>query len=510
MSEIQAIAPEILVVLVGALLPLVGTFGVPRRALATLSGGAILLAGVLVAATVFDVPGLESYRAAAQGLPLVGGAPTAFGVLEITAFAALFKLVFLGVALFVVLASPSYMASSRHQGEYYGLLLLATVGMMVVASSRDLVTLFVAFETTSIATFALVAFFKDTIDGSEAAMKYFIVGALSAALTLFGISIFYGLTGSVAFDVIGNVARAQPTFGGAPLAVFGWGFLLAGFGFKIALVPFHMWAVDTYDGAPSPVSAILAAGSKQMGFIALFKLFLIALLASKAHWDVLVAIVAVVTMTVGNLLALNQESLKRMLAYSSIAQAGYILIAIPIAGAGGDAATFALVGAFFHIVTYAVMKAGAFLAVGAVAAEGVPDTFEAWRGLGRKAPFVGLVMTAFMLSFVGIPPLAGFASKFILFSAAVQAGSWYVWLAVAGILNSALSLFYYLRVVRTLYVDEGAPVSPYAPTMRLAWGAMAALLITAFLTVLFGVWPQPIVEFSADAVAGILPALGAP
>lgn len=510
--DTQAVAPEILVAVVGALLPILGAWRVQRHVLAAISAVALLLAGILSAAMVIAIPGLEGYGLVPQELPPVGGAPTAFGVFEVTPFAVLFKLVFIAVSLLVVLASPSYMKASRHQGEYYGLLMLATLGMMAVASSGDLITLFVGFETASIATFALVAFFKSSIDGTEAAMKFFIVGALSAALTLFGISMFYGLTGSVGFDVI---AEHTVNTGGSPLVVFAWGFLLAGFGFKIAIVPFHMWAIDTYDGAPAPVSAILAAGSKQMGFVALFKLFLVGLLASKANWDILVAVVAVATMTVGNVLALQQTSVKRMLAYSSVAQAGYLLIAIPIAGAaGGEAAgpvegsiaLFALVGALFHIVTYAIMKSGAFLVVAGAAEAGVPDDMDAWRGLSRKAPFLALAMTVFMLSFAGIPPLAGFASKFVLFSAAVQAGSWYVWLAVAGILNSAVSLFFYLRLVRVMYVDEGAPVGPYAPRLKVAFGATLAVGIAALLVVVIGLWPSPVIDFSGHAVRSFLPA----
>lgn len=510
--ETQAIAPEILVAVVGALLPILGAWKVQRHVLATIAAVALVLAGVLSAAMVLDIPGLGGYAIVPQDLPVVDGAPTAFGVFEVTSFAVLFKIVFIGVSLLVVLASPAYMKSSRHQGEYYGLLLLATLGMMAVASSGDLITLFVGFETTSIATFALVAFFKSSLDGTEAAMKYFIVGSLSAALTLFGISMFYGLTGSVDFTVI---AEHTVNTGGSPLVVFAWGFLLAGFGFKVAIVPFHMWAIDTYDGAPAPVSAILAAGSKQMGFVALFKLFLVGLLASKANWDILVAVVAVLTMTVGNVLALQQTSVKRMLAYSSVAQAGYMLIALPLAGAAGTVgagsveasiATFALVGALFHIVTYAVMKSGAFLVVAGAASAGIPDEMDAWRGFSKKAPFLALAMTLFMLSFAGIPPLGGFASKFILFSAAIQAGGWYVWLAVAGVVNSAISLFFYLRLVRVMYVDEGGPVSPYAQRTKIPVGATFAVGIAAVLIVLLGVWPGPVVDFTSHAVRSFLPA----
>jgi proton-translocating NADH-quinone oxidoreductase chain N len=288
-------------------------------------------------------------------------------------------------------------------------------------------------------------------------------------------------------------------------------FLFAGFAFKIAAVPFHMWAPDVYDGSPSTVSAFLAAGSKKMGFAALFKVFLVGLIAVRADWGLLVGIVAVVTMTLGNVLALNQTNIKRMLAYSSVAQAGYILIALPVAAAALDPSTgqYALAGGIFHIITHAFMKAGAFVVVAALIAVGLSERIDDFRGLSRRAPLMAFAMAVFLVSFAGIPPLAGFASKFVLFSGAVYASltpenSWLIALAIAGILNSAVSLYYYAKVVRVMYVDE--PLDHQRAPLRFPRAIMASVVVALAAVILIGLWPAPVIEVSLRAAESVIQA----
>jgi proton-translocating NADH-quinone oxidoreductase chain N len=501
--EWAAILPLVVLTLVGAVLPLLGAFRQVRAGvLAGIAALGILASGVLTLAMLWPIPGLAF-------MPRVGpetAALVSFRLLEMTPFVALFYLVFLAVALMVTVASPRYLAR-RHQGEYYSLLLLSTVGMMSVAAGRDLITLFVGLELSSFCTYALAAFHKRRIGSAEAGMKYFLVGSISSALALFGISMVYGLTGDTSYEALGRlwsgtVGQGGPTLGSQmvaghfPLGVFVWGLLLAGFGYKVAIVPFHNYAVDVYDGAPSTVGGFLAAGSKQMGFAALFKVFLLGLFAVKANWDMAVGVIAVVTMVVGNVAALSQTNVKRMLAYSSIAQAGYILMALAIG------TPYALAGGLFHILTYSFMQAGAFIALAAAETWGVGATMDDWRGMSKRAPFLAFSMTVFLLSFAGIPPLAGFASKFVLFSSAILAGGWYFWLAVAGILTSAISLVYYWKLIRMMYVED----EPEADRRRLAIASSATLAVAIALagTILLGILPQIAVDAALDAAGSFL------
>ncbi len=344
--------------------------------------------------------------------------PADSGLLVLDQFSALFMLIFLSVAFYVVLASIYFTKDDKHKPEYYSLILLATAGMMVVASATDLFVLFVGIELTSLSSYALVAFRKKDVKGAEAATKYFIIGGLSSGFALFGISLIFGVTGTTDFTLMNEWLIANPYPNDlVPVVWLAMIMIVVGFGFKIAMVPFHMWAPDVYEGAPTTITAMLAAGSKKMGFVALFKLFFIGLIAIKADWEFLIAIMAILTMTVGNLMALNQTNIKRMLAYSSIAQAGYILIAIPVA------TDYALAGGIFQILTHAFMKGGAFIVVATLATVAVGESINSYKGLGKRSPFLALAMTIFLFSLAGIPPLAGFASKFFLFWAPIQAAT---------------------------------------------------------------------------------------
>lgn len=434
-----------------------------------------------------------------------------FDTVSVDALSQFFKAVFLTVSLLVVIASLSKYTGKGAE-EYYALLLFATVGMMVVSSSIDLVTLFVGFELASLSTYALAAFDKSK-KNLEAAMKYFIFGSVSSAFMLFGFSLLYGMTGTTKLADIAAASLAN--FGPATLVALL--FVIAGFAFKMALVPFHMWAPDTYEGAPALVSALLAAGSKKMGFAAAFRVLLIGLIALRMEWYLAFAILAAVTMTLGNLAACWQDNVRRILAYSSIAQAGYIAIGFVVVGAAYGAApvtTFSgvavpaaqlgIAGALLLILGHALMKTGAFIGTAQVASmvsassEKDPDDISNYAGLARRAPITAFCMLIFMFALAGIPPTAGYIGKFVLFSSAIYSGL--LWLAVLAILNSALSLVYYLRIISYMYLKE-----PAGPKIAEQKGYVVALVLTMIAVVWIGVFPQSFIDWALQAAAVLLP-----
>lgn len=423
-------------------------------------------------------------------------------LLTLDTFSGLFMLVFISVGIVIVLASPEFIRKDRNHGEYYALVLLALTGMTVVAESNDLIALFVGLEIAGISSFALSGFRKSEDRSAEAATKYFIIGGFSSALTLFAISLIYGIAGTTSIEAIGQVL-ADPTAtleGSRSVVLLAVVLFIAGLGFKIALVPFHMWAPDVYEGAPTPISGLLAAASKKMGFAAIFKIFLIAVIVTKTDWQVAIAALAIISMTVGNLIAISQTNMKRMLAYSSIAQAGYILIVLPVG------TQYALEGGLFHILTHAFMKSGAFMVVAAMGAVALGEKLEDFKGLSKRSPFLSFSMAIFLLSLAGIPPLAGFSSKFVLFSSAVYASEsgpqWLVWLAIAGVLNSALSLYYYARVIKYMYMDPG-PGDRISVTPMIGVSIALALI----MVVAIGLYPQAVIDICKSAAAGAFPSL---
>ena len=474
----------------------------------------------------FDMMGLGVTRLLGLNLyevPVIGAAGgsgdfTATWKLRVDTFTLFFHIVFMFVALLAVIASRSFIKPEEpHQGEYYCLLFLAVVGMMLTAAATDLFILYLAFELSSISTFALVAYRKRDKQSAEAALKFFVIGAVSSAIILFGISIVYGVAGSTSIAGVGQsltdlkVLQTGLKFPAVrpmePPLIVAIVFLLAGFGFKVAVVPFHMWAPDVYQGAPTTITTFLAAGSKKVGLVALFKVFLVGLLSIQIDWVVAVAVLAIVTQVVGNLFAIPQRNLKRMLAYSSIAQVGYILIAIAvgsIAAGGTDAdkavAAVGLLGGMYHILTHAIMKGGAFLVVGATASAGIGEELSDYRGLSRRMPFAAGAMAIFLLSLAGIPPFGGFFSKFVLFSSAINAmpyNPWFLVLAVSGVLNSALSLYYYARVIWYMWVLD----PPEGATTRVPMGrSMTAAIAIAFVMIwVTGIFAFPFISYLQGA-----------
>ncbi|OPY33058.1 MAG: F(420)H(2) dehydrogenase subunit N [Methanomassiliicoccales archaeon PtaU1.Bin124] len=479
MVEFTAIVPEIILVLFAMALPALGYATKNSKILAGFG-----LAGVVLSA-VFTFMMANDLSVAYE----FGN-----GLIRVDQFAILFMFIFLAVAGYVILASAVYVKDDKHQPEFFSLIMLATVGMMIVASSTDLFALFLGIELTSLASYVLVGFRKKDVKGAEAATKYFIIGGLSSGFSLFGISLVYGITHTTSFAGINTYLSWSVPLANPELLWLAMIMVVVGFGFKISMVPFHMWAPDVYEGAPTTITAMLAAGSKKMGFVAMFKFFLIGLIAIKADWQLLVGIMAIVTMTWGNIVAIQQTNIKRMLAYSSIAQAGYILMAIPVA------TEYALAGGLFQILTHAFMKGGAFLIVATLATVAIGETIKDYKGLAKRSPFMAFAMMIFLLSLAGIPPLAGFWSKFVLFSAPIDAAAtagaeWMTWLALAAIINSAISLFYYVRVIKYMYVDEGE----CKDKLKLPWSMVAAVAICLVAVIGIGLWPDPFIEYLKQA-----------
>ncbi|HTT44485.1 MAG TPA: NADH-quinone oxidoreductase subunit N [Thermoplasmata archaeon] len=420
-----------------------------------------------------------------------------------------FQGIFLLAAFFVSLASMSRPSDERGAPIFFGLLLLATLGMTLVAIASDLIFLLLSIELTSVATYLLVAYTRKDVRALEASMKMYIIGALSTTLSFFGASLLFGAYGTTNLYEIRAVAGAV---GSPVLVLLGYGFLMAGLAFKATLVPFHAWAVDVYDGAPTDVTAFLTGGSKKVGLFAFFLVFLgpVLFLAPGAGGSpfsggtidlgpivqITLSILAVVTMTVGNVLALLQKEMKRMLAYSSISQAGYMLIGIAVGTSP------ALAGATLQMFAHVFMKTGAFLVVAAVAALGVGPLIDDWKGLGTRRPLLGVAFGLMLLSLAGVPLTVGFVSKFVLFSSAVQAQGYFVWLAVAGLLNSALSVFYYARVLKVMFFDPSASAPtpagavvggsgpPALPVGGLGYGRATAIALIALAILVFGIYPQ--------------------
>jgi NADH-quinone oxidoreductase subunit N len=395
------------------------------------------------------------------------------------------------VALIIMLSMDYLGRTGGESGEYYGLVLFATAGMMLMASAGDLIVIFLALELMSLSLYVLAGLFKTRLASGEASMKYFLLGAFASSFLLYGIALLYGATGSTNLDRIAASAAAR---NGDPLLLMGLGLLLVGFGFKISSVPFHMWAPDVYEGAPTTITALIATGSKAAAFAALIRVLVVSLRGLQPDWTALLWAVAALTMTIGNVVALAQSNLKRMLAYSSIAHVGYMLMGL-VAGSAAGAG-----GVLFYLLAYTFTTIGAFGAIGLCARAG-EEAVEVgdYAGLARRHPVLAATLTLFLLSLVGIPPLAGFVAKFYLFGSAVQAG--YIWLTVIGVLNSAIAAYYYLRVIVYMYMRE-PDGEPTAVAPSFAGGLALAIALVGI--VLLGVIPSQFADLAQAAVAPLL------
>ncbi|MGA2785408.1 MAG: NADH-quinone oxidoreductase subunit N [Candidatus Bathyarchaeia archaeon] len=404
------------------------------------------------------------------------------GVLSIDSYSIYFTGVFLLITLLISIASFYYMRQNKNIDTYFGLLLFATFGMMLISFAVDLIVLFLAWELMNIPAYVLTGIQKDDSASNEAALKFFILSALSSALIVYAISLTFGITGSTNLYVVAKaLGPALP--GLNPLALLAMVLFIAGFGMKVAAVPFHMWIPDAYEGAPITVGAFLAAGTKSGGFAALFRIFAISLIALRLDWSGTFAVIAILTMTLGNIAALMQKNFTRMLAYSSIAQAGYVLIGLAAPNPIG------IVGALFHVLNHGVMKTAAFLAAAAVFSKLSTTSLDSYAGLGRRMPITAFTLTLALLGLAGVPPLNGFMSKLVLFTAAVDGQMW--WLALAGVLNSAFSMSYYGWVVKRMYFDD----SPTVGRLEEPRAIILALVISTILIIVLGIFPGPVLDY---------------
>ena len=416
------------------------------------------------------------------------------GLLADDMFGSFFAISLLIVSIMVTASSWNYMKGRANPAAYYSLILLSTIGMVIIGYSTDLLMLLVAWELMSLPTYALAAFSKRDPISNEAAIKYFMFGALSTAILVFAIGLVYGVTGTT------NIGAAIQTMANLqvdviPIGILAIALFIAGFGFKMGLVPFHMWLPDAYEGSPTTIGALLAAGTKKAGFAAGLRVVVLGIFALNADWTITLAILAVFTMTLGNFGALIQKSVPRILAYSSIAQAGYILMGIALAPYSDQA----LSGSLFHILNHAVMKSAGFIAAAAVVIGLASYGLESYKGLGRRMPITAIALTISLLALAGVPPLNGFWSKLVLFGAAIDSApivAWGPYLAIAAVLNSALSLGYYAWIIRKMYMEDAADMSKIKePT------AIVAVLIFAIIFMVgFGIWHAPLLDFASQAL----------
>jgi NADH-quinone oxidoreductase subunit N len=420
------------------------------------------------------------------------------GFLTVDSFSLFFKFLLLGVAAAVILASQDAAKSfRRRQSEFYSLILLSTTGLMLLASARELMTIYLALELSTLSAIALVAFSKDK-PSTESAVKYLVLSGISSAVMLYGMAMVFGITGSTDLEAIADnlpVTRLLDN----PALLAGVVFMAAGFAFKISSFPFQMWVPDVYHGAPVPVAAFLSVASKAAGFAVIIRVFNAAFGDVSLDWSMLFAFLAVLSMSIGNLVAILQSDIRRLLAYSTIAHAGYMIIglaAVSARTAGGDVT--GTEGILFYLAGYAFTNLGAFFALIAIAKKLNSYRIDDYRGLGKRAPGDAALLTICLLSLTGIPPTVGFWAKLYLFNAAAQANL--MWLIVAGAINSVVSAYFYLRIIKTMYMDRPSTAEEELPesSPSLALSLVAASAGTLF----FGIAPAFLLDFAVRAASG--------
>jgi NADH-quinone oxidoreductase subunit N len=452
------------------------------------------------------------YRFLKNALPI----DAFYGMVRIDGISILFKAIFLVSAGLAVGISTRFLDIEEEQhGEYYALILIATVGMMFLACGYDLISLYIGLELMALTFYVLVAFTKREKKSNEASMKYFLLGAFSSGILLYGMSLLYGVAGSTNLGEIGKVVselvqsitqaqasteRFDAILGLRPMLLLGMVALAAGLFFKIAAVPFHMWAPDVYEGAPTSVTAFLSTGSKAASFALYLRIFSEALNGMRADWAPLLGLVAAITIMVGNWAAVTQQNSKRLLAYSSISNAGYLLLGLV---AGNQ---YGYTGLIVYLFVYTLMNMGAFGVIISLRRRGIiGDNVEDLTGLAQKAPGLSAMMVVFMLSLGGLPPTGGFIGKYFLFGGLIQRGaddhkSWFIWLAVWGIINTVVSFYYYFRFIKVMYLgDRLADQKPLALSPAL----QTALVVSLIGILAVGVYPQPFVRVALEVAQAI-------
>ncbi len=473
-TDILRFLPEILLIVAGTLIMVLDPL-VKRRS-SPLFGHLTLLA--LIAGIAAAVAGASSPGPAFGGMLMVDG------------FATFFRVLVMGVGILIVL--PSYRFLARQDGEtgaFHALLLFSIAGQCLMAAASDLIIIFIGLEISSISSYVLAGFFRDDKRSNEAALKYFLLGSFATAFFLYGVALIYGATGTINLDAVRR-SIASPNAADPVMILLAAALMFVGLGFKVSAAPFQMWAPDVYQGAPTPVAAFLSAGPKAAGFAIFLRIFLTAFGPIGAHWEPLVWGASLLSMTVGNFAALTQTNFKRMLAYSSIAHAGYVLVALAARSQVGAAA------AMFYLVAYACMNIGAFAVVSHLSGRGEKYTdIEDFKGLAQKQPLTAAMLTIFLLSLIGVPLTGGFFGKFYIFRAALE--SHLVWLTVLGLLNSAVAAYYYLRILVMMYMHEPGPAAEAVEPLSPAMGA--ALILPALGTLVLGIFPGWVLDFAGKS-----------
>jgi len=451
----------------------------------------VLLADLLIkkkeVLALFSIAGI-----AAVAYTLIGSSGITFGGMFISdGYSTFFKLIFFVNAILSVLISIKYIVIEKiNFGEYYALILFSTLGMMIMASAADLIVLYLGLELMALSTYVLAGFIRHDIKSNEAALKYFLLGAFSSAFLLYGTSMIYGLTGTTNLNAIALYISEKGLTGNLSLLLSVILFTVA-FGFKIAAAPFHMWAPDVYEGAPTSITAFMSVGPKAAGFAVLGRVFMVAFASARVDWVAILIPVSILTMGVGNIVALSQTNIKRMLAYSSIAHAGYALLGIIAANNEG------LASVMNYLMIYAFMNIGAFAVIIMLRSEGFRgEDITDYEGLAKTHPLSAALMLIFMFSLTGIPPTAGFIGKLYIFMSAINAG--YTWLVVVAVIFSAISAYFYLRIVMYMYMKE--PKEVVSLTTSPATGV--ALIVTTIAVLVIGVFPSFLLDLAKAAIKG--------
>ena len=478
-SDYIRILPELVLTVFGIAVMLVDPLLPPQASRKPL--GAISLLGAILAAVASVVIAPDYFGDAF------------FGMVHVDEFSVFFHLLIALITAVVILASYEYLEVQhiRH-GEYYGLILFGSVGMMLMSSATELVLIFIALEISSIATYILAGFRRRVAISTESSLKYFLLGSFATAFFLYGIALMFGATGSTSIPVIAQQLRGHAPF----LAFVAIALMFVGIGFKLAAAPFHVWTPDVYEGAPAPIVGLMSTAPKAAAFAVLLRILFA---AGAPGWFWMVWISAALSMTLGNIGALVQSNVKRLLAYSSIAHAGYLLVAF--LGPAQAGYQLGISAAVFYTAAYAAMNVGAFCIVAHLAGSGERTvSIDDYAGLSRRAPWLAAMLTIFLLSLIGIPATGGFFAKFYVFNAALKANL--VWLTIIGVANSAIASYYYLRLIVVMYMRE--PSEAPAPIARLPWSMATAVALSAAATLYLGIWPNRVLEYALRSAQGLM------
>lgn len=481
MDQIRYIAPEISLLCFALIVIVLDSFIKPKKVLPVIAvaGSFVALLAVLM---LWGVPATDVFNK----------------MLAVDQFGLFFKALIIVSLVLVILASNRYVLKfERFQGEFYALLMLSAVGLMLLVSAINLITIYVALELSSISLYVLVSFLKDK-QSSEAGLKYLILGAVASAILLYGMAFIFGTTGNTCLTCIADYVKGMPaaSLGGSPVLLIGLVLLISGFGFKIASVPFQMWVPDVYEGAPTPITAYLSVASKAAGFAVIARILLTAFgMPAWLHndWAMIIAVLAVLTMTAGNIVALVQTNIKRLFGYSSIAQAGYLMVGLAAMGMAAQADTGIRSGLIFFLFSYALTNLGAFIAIIAISNKINSDNIDDYSGMARRSPLLATGLTICLVSLTGLPPTAGLIAKIYIFSGAVDQGL--LWLVIIAVINSCISAFYYFKVVKVMWMGE--PVNNDKVTST--WPEWLALGFCCLAVVVIGVIPGAFMAITQNA-----------